>query len=180
MSGGRRGSKAAAQPAARSDKTAARAAPKSPPQKGKKTGGATDDARQDALAEADMLAEAVADNEEGNSKTPPPASPPPVSKKGDRTVTLELNKEKAECARLQAETERLKKQLDAFCAQEKKRKESEAAEKAPPAKRAVGSGRRSVPQSAAVSRRRLLVCTSISVIDFWLHNHDSIIMTLLF
>ena len=47
---------------------------------------------------------------------------------------------------------------------EKKRKESVAAEPAPPAKRAVGSGRRSVPQSAAISRKRHTVCTSISVI----------------
>ena len=126
-----------------------------------------------------MLAEAVADNDEGNNKTPPPASPPPVPRKADRTVTLELNKEKAERAKLQAETERLKKQLDDLV-KEKKRKESDAAEPAPPAKRAVGSGRRSVPQSAAVSRRRLSVCTSISVVDFLLQNHDSIIMTLLF
>ena len=182
MSGaGRRAAKGAAHPSARSDKTtaekgppdksaptsdrgASRAAPRSPQPRGKRAGGAADDARRDAIAEAEMLAEAVADNEEGNSKTPPPASPPPVSKKGDSTVTLELSKEKAERARLQAETERLKKQLDAFCVQEKKRKESDAAEPAPPAKRAVGSGRRSVPQSAAVSRRRLSVCTSISVI----------------
>jgi hypothetical protein len=149
----------------------------SPPQKGKKTGGATDDARRDARAEAQMLAE----NEE-NSKTPPPASPPPVPNKADRAVTVELNKEKAERARLQAETERLRKQLDDYTVRESKRKQSEAAEKAPPAKRAAGSGRRSAsaPQSAAVSRRRLSVCTSISVIDFLLHNHDSIIMTLLF
>jgi hypothetical protein len=109
-----------------------------------------------------MLAEAVAnDDDEGiNNKTP---SPPPVPNKADSTVTLELNKEKAERAKLQAETERLKKQLDDLV-KEKKRKESDAAEPAPPAKRAVGSGRRSVPQSAAVSRRRLSVCTSISVI----------------
>jgi len=118
----------------------------------------------------------LADNDEGNSKTPPPASPPPVPKKGDRTVTLELNKEKAERARLQAETERLKQQLDDLV-KEKKRKQSDAAEPAPPAKR---SGRRTAPQSAGISRRRLSVCTSISVIDFLLHNHDSIIMTLLF
>jgi GTP-binding protein HflX len=57
----------------------------------------------------------------------------------------------------------LKKQLEDLV-KEKKWKESDAAEPAPPAKRAVGSGRRSVPQSAAVSRRRLSVCTSISVI----------------
>ncbi len=49
-----------------------------------------------------------------------------------------------------------------FLVKEKKRKESVAAEPAPPAKR--GSGRRSVPQSAAVSQKRHAVCTSISVI----------------
>jgi hypothetical protein len=140
----------------------AKAAPKSPA-KGRRAGGAASaDARQDALAEARDLADAVAnDDDEGiNNKTP---SPPPVPNKADRTVTLELNKEKAERAKFQAETERLKKQLDDLV-KEKKRKESDAAEPAPPAKRAVGSGRRSVPQSAAVSRRRLSVCTSISVI----------------
>jgi len=173
MAGRGRGGKAAAPPAARSDKNAAakapsartsdrgaaRAAPQSPPQKGKKTGGATDDARQDARAEAQLLAE----NDEENSKTPPPASPPPVPNKADRAVTVELNKEKAERARLQAETERLKQQLDDLV-KEKKRKQSDAAEPAPPAKR---SGRRTAPQSAGISRRRLSVCTSISVIDFF-------------
>ena len=154
----KRTGRAAAEPPAKSAP-----APKSPQAKAKKSGGAASaDARQDALAEAQMLAEAVAnDDYEGiNNKTP---SPPPVPNKADRTVTLELNKEKAERAKLQAETERLKKQLDDLV-KEKKRKESDVAEPAPPAKRAVGSGRRSVPQSAAVSRRRLSVCTSISVI----------------
>jgi hypothetical protein len=124
------------------------------------------------------MAAAVADDDEGiNDKS---ASPPPAAKKSDRAMTLELQKEKAERAKLLAETERLRKQLDAYTVRESKRKQSEAAEPAPPAKRAAGSGRRTAPQSAAVSRRRLSVCTSISVIDFLLHNHDSIIMTLLF
>ena len=124
------------------------------------------------------MAVAVADDDEGiNDK---PASPPPAAKKSDRAMTLELQKVKAERAKLLAETERLRKQLDAYTVRESKRKQSEAAEPAPPAKRAAGSGRRTAPQSAAVSRRRLSVCTSISVIDFLLHNHDSIIMTLLF
>ena len=87
------------------------------------------------------MAEAVADDDEGiNDK---PASPPPAARKTDRTMTLELQKEKAERAKLLAETERLKKELDAFTVRESKRKQSEAAEKAPPAKRAAGSGRRS-------------------------------------
>jgi hypothetical protein len=141
----------------------AKQAPKSPPARPKRSGGAASaSASEDALAEARDLAEAVAngDDEGINNKTP---SPPPVPNKADRTVTLELNKEKEKRAKLQAETERLKKQLDDLV-KEKRRRESDAAEPAPPAKRAVGSGRRSVPQSAAVSRRRLSVCTSISVI----------------
>ena len=152
-------------------------APAQNPTKGKKSSGApgATSAAEDARAEAQMLAE----NEE-NSKTPPRASPPPVPNRADRAVTVELNREKAERSRLQAETERLKKQLDEICVRESKRKQSEAAEKAPPAKRAAGSGRRTTPQSAGISRKRLSVCTSISVIDFLLHNHDSIIMTLLF
>ena len=110
------------------------------PPKGKKSSGATGatSAAEDARAEAQMLAE----NEE-NSKTPPRASPPPVPNRADRAVTVELNREKAERLRLQAETERLKKQLDEISVRESKRKQSEAAEKAPPAKRAAGSGRRS-------------------------------------
>ena len=109
------------------------------------------------------MADAVADADEGINNTTPPASPPHVPRKEDSAVRLELNKEKAERAKLQAETERLRKELDDLV-KEKKRKESNAAEPAPPAKRAVGSGRRSVPQSAAVSRKRHAVCTSISVV----------------
>ena len=181
MSGGRRAAKAAApaekpQPeTAAAEKRPGRAAAASPAAapslaKPKKGGAAASDARQDALEEARDMAVAVADDDEGiNDK---PASPPPVPKKSDRTMTLELQKEKAERAKLLAETELLRKQLDAYTVRESKRKQSEAAEQAPPAKRAA--------QSAAVSRRRLSVCTSISVIDFLLHNHDSIIMTLLF
>ena len=163
--GGRRAAKAAAPPGKpAAEKRSVRAAAASPPAKAKKSGGAASsaDARQDALAEARDMAEAVANDDEGINDKPP--SPPPVAKKSERAVTLELQKEKAERAKLQAETERLKKQLDAFCVRENKRKQSEAAEPAPPAKRAVGSGRRSVPQSAAVSRKRQAVCTSISVI----------------
>ncbi len=148
-------------------KPAPRPAPGSPQAKGKRAGGAppappANDACQDAIAEAQMLAEAVADNDEGNNKTTPPASPPHVPRKADSTVTLELNKVQAERAKLQADTERLRKELDSLV-KEKKRKESVAAEPAPPAKRAVGSGRRSVLQSAAVSRKSLrhAVCTSI-------------------
>ena len=175
MSGGKRVAKAAAQPARgpatnkRGTSSAARsteppppppakADPRSQPGKGKRKengagGAAADDAREDALAEARGMAAAVADDDEGiNDK---PASPPPATKKSDRAMTLELQKEKAERAKLLAETERLRKQLDAYTVRESKRKQSEAAEPAPPAKRAVGSGRRTAPQSAAVSRRRL-------------------------
>ncbi len=122
------------------------------------------------------MAQAVADNGEGNNNPTPPVSPPPIQRKEDSTVTLELNKEKAERAKLQAETERLRKELENLV-KEKKRKGSVAAEPAPPAKRAVGSGRRSVPQSAAVSRKRQAVYPSISVFYsiIWLHNHDSFI-----
>ena len=163
--GGRRATKAPAppekpppeKPAAekRSGRAAAAAASPAKPKKG--GAAATADARQDALAEARDMAEAVANDDEGINDKPP--SPPPVAKKSERAVTLELQKEKAERAKLQAETERLKKQLDDLV-KEKKRKESDAAEQAPPAKRAVGSGRRSVPQSAAVSRRRQYVLRS--------------------
>ena len=83
------------------------------------------------------MADAVADADEGINNTTPPASPPHVPRKEDSAVRLELNKEKAERAKLQAETERLRKQLDDLV-KEKKRKESVAAEAAPPAKRAVG------------------------------------------
>ena len=157
-----------ARPPAPPDKRLARAAaeppaktaPKSPQAKAKKIGGAASaDARQDALAEARDMAAAVANADEGINNTTPPASPLHVPRKEDRAVTLELHKAKAERAKLQAETERLRKELDNL-----KRKERIAAEPAPPAKRAVGSGRRSVPQSAAVSRKRQAVCTSISVI----------------
>ncbi len=71
-------------------------------------------------------------------------------------MTLELNREKTAVAKLQPETELLRKQLERL-EKEKKRKESVdcvAAEPAPPAKRAAGSGRRSAPQSAAVCRKR--------------------------
>ena len=80
------------------------------------------------------MAEAVADNGEGNNNPTPPVSHP---RKQDRTVTLEVSKEKAERAKLQAETERLRKELDNLV-KEKKRKESVAVEPEPPAKRAVG------------------------------------------
>jgi valyl-tRNA synthetase len=157
----KRNVRAAAAAAAPPPDPPAKTAPKSP--KARKSGKEIS-ASQDAIAEAQDLAEAVANvgDIEINNKTPSP-SPPPVPNKSDRSVTLELNKEKEKRAKLQAETERLKKQLEDLV-KEKKRKESDAAEPAPPAKRAVGSGRRSVPQSAAVSRRRLSVCTSISVI----------------
>jgi len=196
MAGRGRGGKAAAPPeklppppraasAATSGRAAAAtasgraAAPAASPGKAKKGGAApTDDARKEALAEAEGMAQAVADEE----NTDKHASPPPAAKRSvsDRAMTLELQKEKAERAKLLAETERLRKELDAYTVRESKRKQSEAAEKAPPAKRAAGSGRRTTPQSAGISRKRLSVCTSISVIDFLLHNHDSIIMTLLF
>ena len=116
------------------------AAPAASPGKAKKGGAApTDDARKEALAEAEGMAQAVADEE----ITDKHASPPPAAKRSDRTMTLELQKEKAERAKLLAETERLRKELDAYTVRESKRKQSEAAEKAPPAKRAAGSGRRS-------------------------------------
>ena len=118
------------------------AAPAASPGKAKKGGAApTDDARKEALAEAEGMAQAVADEE----ITDKHASPPPAAKRSgsDRAMTLELQKEKAERAKLLAETERLRKELDAYTVRESKRKQSEAAEKAPPAKRAAGSGRRS-------------------------------------
>jgi len=127
--------RAAAAPA--SGRAAAAAAS---PVKSRKGGAApTDDARKEALAEAEGMAQAVADEE----ITDKPASPPPAAKRSDRTMTLELQREKAERAKLLAETERLRKELDAYTVRESKRKQSEAAEKAPPAKRAAGSGRRS-------------------------------------
>ncbi len=96
-----------------------------------------------------------------------PASPPPAAKKSERAMTLELQKEKAERAKLLAETERLKKQLDAYSVRESKRKQSEAAEPGPPAKRAVTSGRRTAPQSAAVSRRRLSGSSQVRLRRTW-------------
>ena len=124
--GGRRAPKAAAPPEKplpekpAAEKRSGRAAAASPPAKPKKGGAAASaDARQDALAEARDMAEAVADDDEGiNDK---PASPPPATKKSDRAMTLELQKEKAERAKLQAETERLKKQLDEICVRESKK-----------------------------------------------------------
>ena len=166
MSGGaRRAAKATLHPAQQPEKSAAdkrpraaateppaKAAPKSPQSKGKKRStGAGDDARKDALAEAQDMADAVANDDEGMNNTTPPASPPQEPRKEDRAVRVELTKEKAERAKLQAETERLRKQLDDLV-KDKKRKESVAAEPAPPAKRAVGSGRRSIPQSEGGSR----------------------------
>jgi hypothetical protein len=111
------------------------------------------------------MAEPVADAVDGNAvdgnddgddtHRTPSVSPPPPAPSKERTMTLELNKEKNAVAVLQAETERLKMQLERLEKEkEKKRKESVAAEPAPPAKRAAGSGRRSAPQSAAVSRKR--------------------------
>ena len=186
--GGRRtSSKAPAQPekpppekpAAEKRPGRAAAAPAASPAKAKKgVAAAPANARQDALEEAQDMAQAVANDDEGIKDKS--ASPPPAARRTDRAMTLELQKEKAERAKLLAETELLRKQLDAYTVRESKRKQSEAAEKAPPAKRAAGSGRRTTPQSAGISRKRLSVCTSISVIDFLLHNHDSIIMTLLF
>ncbi len=101
----------------------AKAAPKSPQSKGKKKStGAGDDARKDALSEARDMVESVAVNDEGNNKTPSPASLPPESRKADRAVTFELNKEKAECVKLQAETERLRKELDNLVKEKKRKK----------------------------------------------------------
>ena len=159
MAGRGRGGKAAAPPekqpppraaasAAASGRAAAAtasgraAAPAASPGKAKKGIAApTDDARKQALAEAEGMAQAVADEE----ITDKHASPPPASKRSgsDRAMTLELQKEKAAREKLLAETERLRKELDAYTVRESKRKQSEAAEKAPPAKRAAGSGRRS-------------------------------------
>ncbi len=153
MSGaGRRSVKASGHPARPPDKPAAdkrsrapgppaKAAPKSPQARGKKSGGAA--ALQQPMtrvnSEARDMAEAVANNGEGNNNPTPPVSPPPMPRKEDRAVTLELNKVQAERAKLQAETERLRKELDNLV-QEKKRKESVAAEPAP-RKRAVGISR---------------------------------------
>ena len=108
----------------------------------------------------------------GSNEPTPPSSPPP--RREDRSVTVELNKERSERAKLQAETEHLRLELETLKA--KKRKESDAAESAPPAKRAVGSGRRSSSsaQSASVSRKRQSVYLSI----FFFFGH--IIMTPLF
>ena len=147
-SGGRRSAtKAPAPPEkpaaekSRSGRAAAAPAP-SPPAKAKRVVAApVSDARREAQEEAVDMARAVADDGEGS--TDKPASPPPAAKKSERAMTLELQKEKAERAKLLAETERLRKELDAFTARESKRRQSEAAEQAPPAKRAAGSGRRS-------------------------------------
>ena len=157
MSGGKRPSKAPAPPekpppraaaAAASGRAAAApasgraAAPAASPAKGKKNVAApVSDARREAQEEAADMARAVADDGEGI--TDKPASPPPAAKKSEHTMTLELQREKAERAKLLAETELLRKQLDAYTVRESKRRQSEAAEQAPPAKRAAGSGRRS-------------------------------------
>jgi hypothetical protein len=62
---------------------------------------------------------------------------------------------------------------------EKKRKESVAAEAAPPApfaKRAACLGRRSIPQSAAVSSKRQEVSFDLFIYAMiWLHNYDTFI-----
>jgi hypothetical protein len=120
----RRGTSSAARAAEPPPPLTAKADPRSQPGKGKRKengagGAAADDAREDALAEARGMAEAVADNGEGNNNPTPPVFPP---RKQDRAVTLELNKEKAERAKLQAETERLRKELEKLV-KEKKRKE---------------------------------------------------------
>ena len=98
------------------------------------------DACRDARQEAEDMAQAVATDERIADKS---ASPPPAGRKSDRAAILERQKEKAERDRLLAETELLRKQLDVYTARESKRRQSEAAEQAPPAKRAAGSGRRS-------------------------------------
>jgi len=104
------------------------------------------------------MVDAVDNSRGSNDPTPPPSTPP---RREDRSVTVELNKERSERAKLQAETERLRLELETLKA--KKRKESDAAESAPPAKRAVGSGRRSSSsaQGASVSRKRQSVYLSI-------------------
>ena len=144
-SGGRRASKAAAPPEKPApDKRPGRAAaaPATSPAKAKKVVAAPPaNARQDALDEALGMAQAVADDDKGIKDKS--ASPPPAGRKSDRAAILERQKEKAERDRLLAETELLKKQLDAYTVRESKRRQSEAAEQAPPAKRAAGSGRRS-------------------------------------
>ncbi len=100
-------------PRAATPEPPAKAAPRSPQARAKRSGGAAaDDSRQDALAEARDLAAAVANADEGINNTTPPASPPYVPRKEDSTVRLDLNKEKTERAKLQAETERLRKELD--------------------------------------------------------------------
>lgn len=139
-------------------KTAPRSPAKSTQKERAKKNAAADDARADALAEAQGIADAV-DNSRGSNDPTPPPSPPP--RREDRSVTVELNKERSERAKLQAETERLRLELETLKA--KKRKESDAAESAPPAKRAVGSGRRSSSsaQGASVSRKRQSVYLSI-------------------
>ena len=184
MSGGRKGSQSAKQATAgRATASASRAAqPPAPPDKSAPTspkgkqrkgaGGAAEvnNAREDALAEARDMAEAVAEG-----PTPPrspkkapkavpnkedrPATLEQTGRREDRATVIELNKERAKAAALQAHTERLEKELENLKA--KKRKESDAAEAAPPAKRAVG--RRSATQSGSVPvpRKRQSVYSSI-------------------
>ena len=77
----RRGTSSAARAAEPPPPPTAKADPRSQPGKGKRKengagGAAADDAREDALAEARDIAEAVADNGEGNSNPTPPVSPP--------------------------------------------------------------------------------------------------------
>ncbi len=172
MSGGRkRGSaggpgKAPPPPPAGRSAGAEKAQPPLKSPKGKKIAANNNDARADALAEAQAMAEAVADpadcdavdgNKDGDdTRRTPSASPPPPAPSKESAKTLELNKENNAVAVLQAEKERLMKQLEKL-EKEKKRKESVAAEPAPPAKRAAGQGRRSAQQIAAVSRKRLEV-----------------------
>jgi hypothetical protein len=141
MSGGRRRASAAAgrapSSAARAREPPAREPPANPPdppttipksQKKKNSlsaACAADDSREDALAEALGMAEAVPvavdGNDDGGENNPtPPASPPPPPR-NDRAMTLELNREKTVVAKLQAETELLRKQLERL-EKEKKRK----------------------------------------------------------
>ena len=82
------------------------------------------------------------------SSSPPKNMDGRQSGRGDRTAVMELNAAKAEAARLAAENERLKSQMEKD--KERKRKEKETAPEPPPPPKRQG-------KSAAISRKRQVV-----------------------
>lgn len=142
-------------PSGRSRSSAAAPAPAASPKaagRPKKTADAQPNAREDALAEArDMNAAVQSD------KTPPTSPEVGASSslqgnkegrqsgRGERTAAMELNSARAEAAKLAAENERLKSQMEKD--KERKRKEKDTAPEPPPPPKKQAKG-------AAVSRKR--------------------------